>query len=134
VADMKNIFNEGDVKQYRMVVSSADVAAFHGRIVHEVCSTFALTREIEWTTRQFVLDIKDEDEEGIGTFVTLNHKGPAFVGEEITIYGKLLELKGHELICSYEAKVGDRLVADGRTGQKIFKKEKLAQLFASAKK
>jgi fluoroacetyl-CoA thioesterase len=92
-----------------------------------------LTREVEWTTRQFVLDMKDEDEEGIGTFVTLNHRGPAFVGEEIAVRGIVLEINGHELICSYEAKVGDRLIADGTTGQKIFKKEKLAQLFSSSK-
>ena len=109
-----------------MVVKPVDVAAFHGNVVHEVCSTFTLAREAEWTTRQFVLDMRDADEEGIGTFITVNHKAPAFVGEEILIAGKVEELNGNELICTFEAKVGERLVADGKTGQKIFKKEKLA--------
>lgn len=110
-----------------MVVTLADVASFHGNIVHEVCSTFTLAREAEWATRQFVLEMRDADEEGIGTFVTVNHKAPAFVGEEIVIAGRVEELNGHELICSFEAKVGERLIAEGKTGQKIFKKEKLAQ-------
>jgi fluoroacetyl-CoA thioesterase len=131
---MKQLFKKGDIKEHRMRVSSADVAAFKGKVVHEVCSTFALTREVEWTTRQFVLEMKEDDEEGIGTFVTLNHKGPAFVGEEINLQGMVDEINDHELICSYEARVGERLVADGKTGQKIFKKEKLAQLFSNARK
>lgn len=110
-----------------MVVTPVDVAAFHGTVVHEVCSTFTLAREAEWTTRQFVLDMREADEEGIGTFITVNHKGPAFVGEEVVISGKVEEVNGHELICTFEARVGERLVAEGKTGQKIFKKEKLAQ-------
>lgn len=124
---MKNIFKPGDRKETKMVVTPVDVAAFQGTVVHDVCSTFTLAREAEWATRQFVLDMRDADEEGIGTFITVNHKGPAFVGEEVMIIGKVEEVNGHELICSFEAKVGERLVADGKTGQKIFKKEKLAQ-------
>jgi predicted thioesterase len=131
---MKDIFKRGDVKECRMTVQAGDVAAFHGNVVHEVCSTFTLAREAEWTTRQFVLDLREEDEEGIGTFVTVNHRAPAFVGEEIVVTGRLEEINGHELNCSFEARVGERLVAEGTTGQKIFKKEKLVKLFSSVKK
>jgi fluoroacetyl-CoA thioesterase len=130
---MKDIFKPGDTKQYAMVVTADDVAAFHGKVVHEVCSTFALSREAEWTTRQFVLEMKDEAEEGVGTFINVNHKAPAFVGEEIVFLGKVDSINGNELICSFEAKVGERLIADGKTGQKIFNKEKLALRFKSVK-
>lgn len=116
-----------------MVVTVKDVASFHGKTVHEVCSTFTLARDAEWTTRKFVLEMKAEDEEGIGTFISINHKGPAFVGEEIVFTGRVETLQGNELICSFEARVGSRLVADGKTGQKIFKKEKLAERFARVK-
>jgi fluoroacetyl-CoA thioesterase len=130
---MKDIFKPGDTKQYTMVVTADDVAAFHGKVVHEVCSTFTLSREAEWTTRQFVLEMKEEDEEGVGTFINVNHKAPAFVGEEIVFLGKVDSINGNELICSFEAKVGERLIADGKTGQKIFNKEKLALRFKSVK-
>jgi predicted thioesterase len=116
-----------------MVVAASDLAAFHGKVVHEVCSTFTLSREAEWTTRQFVLEMKEEDEEGVGTFITVNHKSPAFEGEEIVFLGKVETVVGHELICTFEARVGDRLIADGKTGQKIFNKEKLAQRFNSVR-
>jgi fluoroacetyl-CoA thioesterase len=126
---MKSVFRIGDKKEYRKIVAAEDVAAFQGEIVHNVCSTFALARDVEWTTRQFVLEMKDDDEEGVGTFLTIQHRSPAFVGEQIEFFGTVDELNGHELICLFEAKVGNRLIATGKTGQKILKKEKIKSLF-----
>lgn len=126
---MKQLFKAGDRKQYTKTVEAADVAAFHGEIVHPVCSTFALARDIEWTTRQFVLDMRDDDEEGIGTFLSIEHKAPAFVGETIVFTGTIEQINGHELICSFDARVGERLIAVGKTGQKILKREKIRRLF-----
>lgn len=115
---------------YSHTVTERDVAAFHGEVVHPVCSTFALARDIEWTTRQFVLDMRDDDEEGIGTFLSIEHKAPAFVHETLTIEATVENINGHELICSYIAKVGDRVIAVGKTEQKILKREKIKQLFS----
>lgn len=126
---MKSIFTVGDEKQYRKIVNADDVAAFHGKIVHPVYSTFALARDIEWTTRQFVIEMCDIDEEGIGTFLTINHKHPAFVGDEVIIAGTIEEINKNELICAYNAQVGSRLIASGRTGQKILTREKIERLF-----
>ncbi|HYG18238.1 MAG TPA: hypothetical protein VD816_04885 [Ohtaekwangia sp.] len=129
---MKDIFKPGDSKHYRYVVRPEDVAAFHGKVVHPVCATFVLAREIEWTTRQFVLEMRDADEEGIGTFISIDHKSPAFVGEEIIFTARIETLAGHEIICSYIARVDDRRIAEGRTGQKILKKDRIAGIFRQA--
>lgn len=126
---MRNIFTAGDIKEYRTVVKPQDVAAFHGMTVHEVCSTFALAREVEWTTRLFVLEMKDADEEGIGTFLEIRHEGPAFVGEEIVIRGIFEKLTGVELTCAFEARAGGRVVARGKTRQKILTLEKIRSTF-----
>lgn len=126
---MKHIFDVGDVQVFRRVVTSGDLAAFGGEVVHPVCATFALARDIEWTSRQFVLQLRADDEEGIGTMLTINHAGPAFVGEEIVFTARIEEIKGNELICTYEARVGSRLIAYGKTGQKVLKKEKINSIF-----
>lgn len=126
---MKNIFKAGDIKEHRTVVRSQDVAAFQGMTVHEVWSTFALAREVEWTTRLFVLEMKDADEEGIGTYLEILHAGPAFVGEEIVIKGIYETITGVELTCSFEARAGDRLIARGKTRQKILTLEKIRSIF-----
>lgn len=126
---MKQIFKAGDVKQYRKVVGQDDLARFHGVVVHNVCSTFALARDIEWTTRQFVIDMTEGNEEGIGTFLEIRHKAPAFVGEEIIFTGYFEGIAGQELTCSFEARVGDRIIATGKTGQKILTQEKIRSIF-----
>ncbi|HEY9008869.1 MAG TPA: hypothetical protein VIM75_22190 [Ohtaekwangia sp.] len=113
------------IKQYHYTVKPEDVAAFHGETVHPVCSTYVLAREIEWATRLFVLEMKDDDEEGIGTHISIDHKSPAFVGEEIIFTARIQQQNHHELICVYEATVESRVIATGTTGQKILKKEKL---------
>jgi len=117
------------IKQYSYVVKPDDVARFHGNVVHPVCSTFALAREVEWATRLFVLDLRDPDEEGVGTHVSIDHKSPAFVGEEIIFTARIESLAGNLLTCSYEARVGERLIATGRTGQRVLKRGKIEKLF-----
>jgi fluoroacetyl-CoA thioesterase len=126
---MKQLFKPGDIKEYRSVVTAEDLAVFQGVVVHAVCSTFALAREIEWTTRQFVLDMKEEDEEGIGTYLEIEHLGPAFVGEEIIFRGKFELLTDNNVVCTFEAHVADRMIARGKTGQKILKVDIIKSLF-----
>jgi predicted thioesterase len=125
----KNIYSVGDTLEYRRKIISDDVARFHGKVIHPVYATFALARDAEWTSRQFVLQLSDEDEEGIGTSLTIEHKTPAFVGEVIVFTAQVHKLTGNELICAYEARVGERLVATGMTGQKILKREIIKKLF-----
>lgn len=126
---MKNIFKPGDKKQLSYRVKPEDVAAFNGEVVHPVCSTFTLAREVEWATRQFVLEMREEHEEGIGTYVTIEHRSPAFVGEEIMITSSIDKLENHEIVCTFEATVNGRIIATGKTGQKILSREKIKKIF-----
>ncbi|MDH5474768.1 MAG: hypothetical protein OEX22_03670 [Cyclobacteriaceae bacterium] len=127
---MKKKINIGDVKIHRKKVSHDDLASFNGEVVHAVCSTFALAREIEWTSRLFVLDIKEEDEEGVGTKLLINHQSPAFMGDLVEIEAVVDSFSNNELICDYTAKVGERVIATGSTGQKIIKNKKIEKLFS----
>jgi fluoroacetyl-CoA thioesterase len=127
---MINPFDTGDHKIFLKVVESADTATFESGTVHPVYATFALGRDAEWVCRLFVLDMKEEDEEGIGTFLRVEHHSPALLGSEVLFTAVLRSVTGNEVICSFEAKTGDRMIASGETGQKILKKEKLEKIFA----
>jgi len=126
---MKDIFKIGDEKEHRFSVRPEDIAAFDGVPVHQVCSTFALAREIEWSSRLFVLEMKSEYEEGVGTMLLIEHKSPALLGESVLIRAEVKSIGDNELICSIEVKVEDRIIAVGETGQKILKKDKINKLF-----
>ena len=126
---MKNLFKKGDTKVFRKKVAASDQAIFNGELLHSVCSTFALARDFEWSSRLFFIDMKDDDEEGVGTSLTIDHQSPAFVGEEIVFTAMVEEIRGMELVCSIEAHVDNRLIASGKTGQRMLKKDRLAALF-----
>ena len=128
---MINPFRPGDIKIYKYTVVSQDTAVFDSGEVHPVYATFALGRDAEWACRLFVLEMKEPDEEGIGTFLRVNHHAPALVGSEVIFEAKLKSVEKNEIICSFEARVKDRLIASGETGQKILKKSRLEQLFNS---
>lgn len=129
LSSVKEIFKPGDRKQTRYVVRPEDVAAFGGEVVHPVCSTFTLGREVEWAGRQFVLEMREAHEEGIGTQLVIDHKAPAFVGEEIVVTAIVDKIESHELICTFEATVNGRIIATGKTGQKILSREKINRIF-----
>lgn len=122
---MKQLFAPGDIKVYRKTVAEQDAAAFETGKVHDVYATFALARDAEWVCRLFVLDLKEEDEEGIGTYVSVKHVAPAKVGQEVVFEAQLVSIVGNTVTCTYQTKVGNTLVAEGEQVQKVLKKEKL---------
>ncbi len=127
---MKLIFKPGDKKVYMKKVNESDLATFHGETLHSVYSTFALARDFEWSSRLFFLEMKEADEEGVGTFLSITHHNPAKVGEEVAITATVESIRGNELICMIEAVCGERIIALGKTGQKMLKKDRLKELFA----
>lgn len=129
---MKNIFKIGDVKIYNRKITEDDQSAFHGEVLHSVCSTFSLARDMEWSSRLFFVEMKEVGEEGVGTHLSIDHRNPAFVGEELHITATVAQLNGNELICDILVKVGDRIIATGKTGQRMLKKERLNKLFKKA--
>lgn len=126
---MENKFSIGDKQIFEYTVQQKDVAAFDSGTVHNVYATFALIRDAEWAGRLFVLEMKEENEEGIGTFVSIKHVSPALIGQAVVFEAELTEINGNEIVCNVEVKVGNRLIAVGSTGQKIIKKDKLERLF-----
>ena len=128
---MRHPFKPGDVRHFKKTVEPLDTARFDSGQVHAVYSTFALARDAEWCCRLFVLEMKDDHEEGIGTMLTVKHEAPALVGQEVTFTATVKAVERNEIVCRYDAHVNERLIATGEQGQKILPKEKLERLFAS---
>jgi predicted thioesterase len=130
---MKSIFQLGDKKYYNKTVRPEDAAAFESGIVHEVYSTFAIARDAEWCCRLFVIEMKEAEEEGIGTFVNVNHISPALIHSEIIFEAEITELRGNNINCKWRATTQGRLLAEGIQGQKILPKTRLEQIFKDLK-
>ncbi|MEM6346891.1 MAG: hypothetical protein AAF927_23585 [Bacteroidota bacterium] len=128
---MKNPFQIGDQKVFKVRVSEEMFARFDAGEVHPVYSTFYLCKHAEWAGRLFVLDMLEAGEEGIGTQVSIEHIGPAVLGDEVEIIARFLGLKGRVVDCAFEARVAERLIAKGKTGQKIIKKARFDAYLAT---
>jgi predicted thioesterase len=126
-------FKIGDKKTFSHVVVNDDTATFSSGNVHPVYSTFALARDAEWCCRLFVLDMKEWDEEGIGTFISVQHQSPALIGQEVIFEATLQALDKNNVVCNFIAKVGEKIIAKGEQVQKILKKERIEKLFSELK-
>ena len=127
---MEDVLKPGKTTYYTRRVGPADLAHFDEQKVHDVYATFALARDAEWTTRQFILPLLGDKFEGVGTYVKVRHLAPAFPGEQITFSGVIYAYADSELHCTFEAYVGERKIADGKTGQKIVDKHRLNEYFS----
>ena len=125
---MKHNFDIGDNKYFTKIVTKDDLARFETGEVHPFYGTFAVARDAEWCSRLFVLEMKEEHEEGIGTFVNIVHVSPALEGQEVDFCATITRFEGNDLHCSITASVGDRIVAKGSTGQKILSKTKIDEI------
>ena len=130
---MKHIFSLGDIKTFEKSVTEHDLAAFENDSVHCFYSTFSLARDAEWSSRLFVLDMKEDDEEGIGTYVNVSHKSPALIGDKLKFEAKVVKIEGNTVECEIDVTAGNRLIAKVETGQKILKKQKLERIVEGLK-
>lgn len=128
---MRYLFKPGDVKKYTHKVSQDDTAKFESGEVHPVYATFALARDAEWVCRLFVLEMKEEDEEGIGTALNIKHLSPAPIGAEVLFTAKLVSVENNKVLCSFKAEYNNKLIAEGTQEQRILEKEKLNKIFKS---
>lgn len=124
------LFVPGYEKRYSFTVTEADLAMFNGILIHKVCSTFALAREAELAGRLLLIDFLQPGDEGIGTMLEIRHLAPAFQGSLVEITASVYSLQANELVCFFRAISGKKVVAEGKTGQKIISKEKLAILIS----
>lgn len=128
---MINPFQPGDQKTYETRVTDEKLARFDAGLVHPVYSTFALGKDAEWACRLFVLEMKEAGEEGIGSYLSIQHLAPAPLGSRVLITATLTEVKGNEVICNWEARANGQLIAKGDQGQRIIRKDKFDALLAS---
>jgi len=126
---MINPFEIGDTKTYQKTVQADETAQFESGEVHPFYGTFALGRDAEWACRLFVLEMKEEGEEGIGTYLDVKHLAPARVGQMVEFESRLDKVDGRRIHCSFIAMVGSRKIAVGKTRQMILSSDKLEQLY-----
>ncbi len=125
---MKPGFVPGIVRELEVLVTDDMCPAFDGVVVHRCYSTWSVAHHFELAARKVLADFLDRDEEGIGSYVSVEHLAPCPVGRTVRVRAELKEIQDHRhkrVICDVTVCDGDRLLARGRQVQVVMNKEKL---------
>jgi len=101
---------------------------FDGVAVHDVCSTWTLAHYMELAGRRVLTDFLEPHEEGVGSYVSVEHVGPAALGRTVRVTATATQVTDRRLECDVVAAVADRVVATGKTTQNIFPRDVLERI------
>jgi predicted thioesterase len=107
---------------------------FDGRLHHPICATWTLVNHMEVAGRRLLEPHLDENEEGVGAHISIDHRSPAPIGAEIRISAEVESLAHNRLVTKMSAWCGERLLATGRFVQVVLEKERLAAILDQARR
>lgn len=129
---MKPGLQAGRSTQVRFVVTPEMCPHFDGVLVHPVCATWTIVHQMEVAGRKLLVPFLDEDEEGVGSHISIDHRAPAPVGCEVVATATATEVTRRRLVARVTAHVGERLIAEGTFVQSILPRRLLAEHFRRA--
>ena len=101
------------------------VAAFEGKVVHKVLSTFHLVYYAELAARRLIEPYLEDEEEAAGYEIKLKHIAPTKVGDEVKLTATLVKKDGKKLVCEIEAETSGRKICAGTQTQILIRKGEL---------
>ncbi len=126
VSAMKPGFEPGIIREITVTVTEDMCPAFDGAIVHHLYSTWCVVHHMEIAARKILVDFLEDDEEGIGAHVSVDHLAPCRVGKTVRVRAELVEVAHDRVVCEVTAYDGERLLAKGKQVQIVMNKEALA--------
>lgn len=119
---MKIGLKAGDRSEVGFVVTSEMIAAFEGRVVHEVLSTFHLVYYAEYAARKLLEPSLEEGEDAVGAEINLRHLLPSRIGDEIEVTATLKLIDGRKVVCDIRGLNGGREICSGTQTQILVRK------------
>ncbi|ART76666.1 thioesterase [Sutcliffiella horikoshii] len=122
---MKPELTIGTKHSIQITVTNKMFAQFEGELVHPVYSTAMMVYHMEWASRQIILEVLEETEEGMGAEVKVKHLAPATEGTVLTIEATVVGLKKNFIITKVQIFSKDRVIGEGEVTQVILPKSKI---------
>ena len=107
------------------VVGENMVAAFDGKTVHRVLSTFHLVYYSEYAARKLIEPYFEDGEDAAGAEICLRHLSPSRVGDSIEISASLLSIAGRKIVCEIKGTNAGRIICEGTQTQFLIDRREL---------
>jgi predicted thioesterase len=89
-----------------------------------------VAHHFELAARKVLAGFLQDDEEGVGAHLSVDHLAPCAVGKRVRVRAELVEVTGGQhrrVVCAVSAWDGDRLLARGRQVQVVMNKDHLGR-------
>ena len=116
---MKPTIQVGNSASFTFCVTPEMQPTFGGETVHPVCSTWDMAHQFELAARQTLEPHLDEDEQGIGSFISIDHCAPAPVGKTVFVEAIISEIDESSVVCTLSAKIDSLVCATGKQVQRV---------------
>lgn len=113
----------GQSKQMTVEVKEEMVAQFNGEVIHPVYSTASMVYHMEWVSRQLLIPYLEQDEEGMGAAVSVEHIAPSGVGTTIHLEATVIEVSKRELLTKVYVTNEHGRIGKGKVKQVVLPKE-----------
>ena len=125
---VKNTLQVGQLAEVTIIVTEDMCPAFDGIIVHRVYSTWSMAHHMELAARKILAPHLEDDEEGIGSHLSIDHLAPAPVGHEVTIRAEAIKVDETGVVCGIKVWDGNRLLGQGQQVQRVLPKSVLNRI------
>ncbi|GIO23650.1 thioesterase family protein [Oceanobacillus sp. J11TS1] len=120
---MKDGLKVGNSTSFSVEVTKNMFAQFEGDVIHPAYSTVSMVYHMEWISRQLLVPYLEDDEEGMGSAVTIKHIAPSGLGTTIEVKAVVTEVSKRELITEVKLSNKYGLIGIGEVKQTILPKE-----------
>jgi fluoroacetyl-CoA thioesterase len=131
VMKMKPGLVKGHTATLEVMVTPSMFAQFEGRIVHPTYSTVSMVYHMEWASRQIILPFLEEEEEGMGAAVSVQHLAPAPEGSQLRIIAELINYERNIVVTKVSVLHDTELVGTGEVKQVLLPKEKIEKMLTN---
>ena len=91
-----------------------------------------MAHQFEIAARQTLEPHLEEDEEGIGSFLSIDHCAPAAVGKTVLVEATVTEVDDTSVVCSISATIGLLTCATGKQIQRVLPSASISALIDRA--
>ena len=116
---MKATMQVGNTAFNAFTVTQQMQPCFQSTVIHPICSTWDMAHQFEIAARKTLEPHLEDGEQGIGSFLSIDHLKPAPVGVTVDITATVTEIDESTVVCEMTAKTGDQLCATGKQVQRV---------------
>ncbi len=129
---MKTTIQVGNIASISFSVTDRMQAKFDDRVIHPVCSTWDMAHQFEIASRKALEEHLEDNEQGIGSFLSIDHVRPAPVGAEVKVVATITELDETTVVCDITATVHGTICAKGKQVQRVLPSSTITRLIDDA--